>query len=190
MSTTDQENLSKALEIMDLGGVILYKTDTIWGLGCDARNEEAIRKVYQIKKRALDKPFVCLVSSMEMLQSYVGPLHPRIETLLSLHKRPLTVVYPGPVDLPQILHGKDQSIAIRITHNRSNQLLINTLGAPLVSTSANFSGKAFPSSFEDISLKLKEKVDYVLECTQMHADSVPSTMVKFTPKGELIFIRD
>ena len=184
------ENVETAVNVLKQGGIILYKTDTIWGLGCDSMNVDAINRIYNIKNRSHDKPFICLVDSVDMLLKYIDGIHPRIETLLGLHKRPLTVVYHNPVGIPDILLGADNSVAIRITHNEENKKLINSLGVPLIATSANFSGKSFPSSLEDVSSRLIEQIDYTLLSEDMHANSEPSTMVKFTKKGDLIFIRD
>ncbi len=184
------EKEKEAVKILKEGGVILYKTDTIWGLGCDATQEKAVNRVYEIKRRKKDKPFICIVDSLERLKEYIEQMHPRIETLLSLHKRPLTVVYPNPKNLPDFLFGHDGSIALRISYNPSNQALISALGKPLVATSANISGEPFPNMFEEVSKKITENVDFVLHCDERSQANIPSTMVKFTTKGELIFIRD
>ncbi len=182
------ENTTKALL---RGEIILYPTDTIWGLGCDATNENAINHIYKIKKRDKTKSLLILVSDMEMLEYYVAQVHPKINLLLSHHERPVTIIYPDAKNLPENLVAADGSIAIRIVRDNFCRKVIQALGRPLVSTSANFSGKPSPKNFGEIEEKLKEKVDYVVRHRQEElAETEPSVIVKLSPKGELDFIRN
>lgn len=181
--------IKDAVNILKKGGVILFKTDTVWGLGCDATDLNAIQRIYKIKRRPQDKPLIILVDDLNMIKQYVEEIHPRIETLLSFHKRPLTIIYQNAKNLPDILTSRNNTIAIRITQSEENKQLISALGRPIVATSANYSGKAFPKIYDEISTSLKEKVDFLLQ-PDKDEEAEPSTMVKFTSKGELIFIRD
>ena len=181
------DNISKLLE---LGKVILYPTDTIWGLGCDATNEQAIEKVINIKGRPPEKGFVVLVDSIEMLKNYICSIHPKIETLLAYHKRPLTVIYPEAKNLPLIACAKDGSIGIRITKDEFCKELIWATGRPLISSSANISGQAFPAHFGDIHHHILQSVDYIVNHRQEEVKPCePSVIVRMSGKKELEFLR-
>jgi len=180
-------------EITDLllkGSVICYPTDTIWGIGCDATNEEAIAKISQIKERAPEKGYVLLVSSIEMLQQYVK-VHPRLETLLTFHLRPLTVIYDRSVGLPDSVKAPNGSVAIRITQDEFCKELIETLGRPLLSTSANISGEPFPPTFGAISSAILGAVGYVVKYRQDDKEpSEPSAIATLDRHLELVFLRE
>ena len=184
------EDIEKAVETVVTGGIILYPTDTIWGLGCDATNEKAVLKIYKIKERDLNKPLICLVSSIAMLKEYTTSIHPRVETLLSYHERPLTIVYPAAQNLPEVLTGEDGSVAIRLVQDPFCQELIDSIGKPLVSTSANLAGEPFPSKFGEISSHVIKRSDYV--CKYRRNDTTPtppSVVARYDNKGQLDFIR-
>ena len=184
-------DLDGAVNTLLNGGLILYPTDTIWGIGCDATNEAAVDKVYELKKRDRSKPLIILVDSISMLKQYVAHLHPRIETLLTYHVRPLTVVYENAINLPANLTGADNSIAIRIVKDPFCNALISAFGRPLVSTSANVSNEPFPSNFGSVSSEIIQGVDYVVKHRQNEkVNGQPSVMVKLSDKEELIFLRD
>ncbi len=186
----NDDNLENISSLLEQGGVILYPTDTIWGLGCDATNIEAIEKITQIKGRAPEKGFVVLVDSLEMLKNYVNYIHPKIETLLSYHKRPLTVIYPDPKNLPTKVYALDGSVGIRITRDDFCKELIWSTGKPLISTSANISGEPFPANFGEISSDIIRLVDYVVKYRQNdHTLHEPSVIVKMSGKKELEFLR-
>ena len=176
---------------MKNGGLILYPTDTIWGIGCDVNNVPAIKKVYQLKQRDLQKNFVLLVSSLEMLQQYVRHVHPRISTLLSYHRRPLTVVFDGARNLPEELIAEDGSIAIRIVQDEFCRELIEAYGCPIIATSANISEQPFPANFGEISSEIITGVDYVVRHRQ-HEKTLgePSVIVRVEEDGELVFLRE
>jgi len=178
------------LECLRTDGIILYPTDTIWGIGCDATNETAVKKIYDLKKRELSKPFVLLVDSLEMLKEYVHQVHPRIETLLSFHQRPLTVVYNQAKNLPPISASDAGSVAIRVVQDAFCKQLIGAFGKPLISTSANISTEPFPANFGEVSSAIIEGVNYVVKFRQDEKTmGEPSVVVKVEENGELVFLR-
>ena len=184
------DNLTNTVNVLTNGGIILYPTDTIWGIGCDATNAEAIQKIYDLKQRPMDKSFILLADSIEMVQEYVQQVHPRINTLLSLHTRPLTVVYDEAKNLPSILVADNGSIAIRIPQDDYCKNLIRAFGKPLVATSANISSQPFPKSFGSVSSDIIQGVDYVARNMQRdNIESEPSAIVRLSKKGELEFLR-
>lgn len=184
-------DLDGAVKTLLNGGLILYPTDTIWGIGCDATNAKSVDQVYDLKRRDRSKPLIILVDSIAMLRNYVAHLHPRLETLLIYHVRPLTVVYEHAINLPANLVGKDGSIAIRIVQDPYCKALISAFGRPLVSTSANISNEPFPSNFGSVSSEIIQGVDYVVKHRQHEkVNGKPSVMVKLSDKEELIFLRD
>ncbi len=185
------DKLEDILVTLNKSGVILYPTDTIWGIGCNACDEHAIQKIYDLKKRDISKKFIILVSDMAMLEQYVDHIHPKIDTLLSFHKRPLTVVYDKAKNLPDILVGEDGSIAVRVVKDEFCAELIANFGKPLVATSANISNEPFPVNFGNISSAVISGVDFVVKRRQFEKnESAPSVMVKMSPKGELVFLRE
>ena len=182
--------IDEALEVIQRGGVILYPTDTIWGLGCDPFNQKAIDRVLHLKNREPEKAFILLVNSVEMLKKYLVRLHPRVETLLSYHKRPLTVVYDNPANLPESIIASDGTIGIRITTDPFCKHFIDRLEKPLISTSANVSGQPFPPNFNGISADIIEGVDYVVNLRQDDDKAVePSVVASVNTHGELEFLR-
>ncbi len=199
MDTTIQKNRNYFLkddtqqikEILLNDGIILYPTDTIWGVGCDATNPVAIERIYNLKERDRSKPFVLLVSDIDMLKNYIEAGHPRMETLLSFHVRPLTVIYDKGKNLPANAVSGDGSVAIRIVKDVFCHQLISDLGRPLVASSANISGQPFPANFGEVSSEVIQGVDYVVNHRRDDKTvSEPSVIVKCTPKGELVFIRE
>jgi len=173
------------------GEIVLYPTDTIWGLGCDARNEQSITKLYQIKNRPASQPMIVLVESIEMLKQFVPRIHPRVETLLTMHFQPLTIVYPGVTGLPQILYSEKKTIAIRVVQDAFCQTMIRELGAPIVSTSANTSGEPWPKGFGEISSEILTAADYVVRHRrdEKHTGE-PSVIATYNSKGMLQFLRE
>jgi L-threonylcarbamoyladenylate synthase len=183
-------DINESLNTLRKGGVILYPTDTIWGLGCDALNEDAIQHIYKIKNRKALNPLVLLVSDRDMLQEYIPYVHPRILTLLELHERPLTLIYPNPKGLPPGLVSKDNTVAIRIPLHPFCQSLISAFGRPITSTSANKSGLSFPSNFSQIQSDVISEVDYIVKFGQNSLqDATPSVIASFDKGGHLHFIR-
>lgn len=175
---------------LEQGKVILYPTETIWGLGCDATQVDAIRQIDAIKQRPAGKTYILLVDGPQMLEEYVAYLPPKASKLVDYHERPLTIIYEQPINLPHSLLAPDGSIAIRVTRDPFCKALITALGKPIVSTSANTSGKPFPTSFSTIEPRIKEAVDAIAEYRQKEeSENTPSTIVKVVDGEELIFIR-
>ena len=185
------DKMHDIIEVLENDGVIIYPTDTIWGLGCNVFSQKAIEKIYKIKERVPDNPFVLLVSSIDMAKNYIERIHPRIETLLSYHEHPLTVVFPKAKNLPSFATAKNGSVAMRITNEIFSKTVIDLLGFPLVSTSANISGRPFPNCFEEIEPDLLEKVDYICKHGRNNPDlASPSVIITYKEDGELIFLRE
>ena len=183
------DNFDFITNLLNQGKTILYPTDTIWGIGCDAQNINAIKKIYRIKQREQDKPFIILVSSIEMLKEYVQDIHPRIETLLLYHNRPLTLIYPKGKNIPSILI-KNKKIAIRIVQEPVIARLIEIFGRPIVSTSANIAGTDFPKTFNDIDIKILNAVDYIFNYKRTETiPGAPSVIATYNKNGKLKFLR-
>ena len=186
----ENEEFTKIVPILRAGGLIIFPTDTIWGIGCDALNEDAIQKIYEIKKRDPKKSLIILVSSQEQLEKYVEPIHPKAQNLIDYYERPLTIVYDKAKDLPDSLLAQDGSLGVRLVKDDFCKTLIEALGFPIVATSANFSDHATPKNFNEIDKKLLAKADYVAE-HRREEESLhePSVVVKIPENGELIILR-
>ena len=183
--------IEEIVETLKKGGIILYPTDTIWGLGCDALNENAIEKIYEIKKRPRSAPLILLVDSVQMLKSYVPRVHPRIETLMSMHRQPLTIVYSGAKGLPSILYSEKKTLAIRVVQDSFCQAMIRSFGSPIVSTSANVTGEPWPKGFGEISSEVIKAADYVVRYRREEkVTGEPSVIATYNSKGNLTFLRE
>ncbi len=190
-SMLDVDSKEKIIQVLEKGGLILFPTDTIWGIGCDATNEQAVEKIYQLKQRNKDKPLIVLVHNVEMLKQYVEHVHPKIETLLSFHTRPLTVIYEKGMNLAENVMSNDGSIGIRVILDPFCQGLIKAFGKPIVATSANVSDRPFPRNFGEISSDILQGVDFVTRIRQTEKNlNEPSVIVKMDDNGELFFIRE
>ncbi|MBQ5352649.1 MAG: threonylcarbamoyl-AMP synthase [Bacteroidaceae bacterium] len=185
------EEIKKAIEVMRNGGVILYPTDTIWGIGCDATNEEAVKKVYEIKKRADSKALICLVDSEAKIDFYVKDVPPVAWDLIELSTKPLTVIYDGARNLAPNLLAEDGSVGIRVTNEEFSKQLCFRFRKAVVSTSANISGEPSPKSFADISDEIKNAVDYIVGVRQNEKGGVkPSSIIKLGAGGVVQVIRE
>ncbi|WP_134090772.1 L-threonylcarbamoyladenylate synthase [Olivibacter sp. XZL3] len=183
-------DINQALAVLKAGGIILYPTDTIWGIGCDATNPEAVEKVYQLKGRAKDKSLIVLLENENRLSSYVQEIPEVAYQLIEYTDKPLTIIYDGAKNLASNLVADDGSIGIRIVKHRFCEQLIQRFRKPIVSTSANLSGAPSPRNFQEISDAIKEGVDYVVTFGQ--DDLTPkqaSTIMKLDPSGAFSFIR-
>lgn len=179
------EEIKKVVEVLRSGGVILYPTDTVWGLGCDATNEKAVKRIFDIKKRTDTKAMLVLIDNPSKLQSYVDEVPDIAWDLIELAEKPLTIIYPGAKNLASNLIGEDKSIGIRVTKETFSRTLCMHFRNPIVSTSANISGNATPVNFAQISDEIKTAVDYVVHFRQDdHAKSTPSSIIKLG-KGNL-----
>ncbi|MEM7105429.1 MAG: L-threonylcarbamoyladenylate synthase [Bacteroidota bacterium] len=186
----ENEEISKIVPMLKSGGLIIYPTDTVWGIGCDALNEEAIANVYKLKQRNLSKSLILLVDDEKRIKQYVKQIHPKAQSLNEYYERPLTIIYDQAKNLPKLLPAENGSIAIRIVKDDFCKALIQALDAPLVSTSANFSNRRTPSNFSEIDQDLLEQVDYVVEHRRDDTTSaLPSVVVKIAENGDLIFLR-
>lgn len=183
--------VSKTVDILSSGGTIIYPTDTIWGIGCDAFNPDAVDTIFKLKKRATTKKMILLVSSHEMLERYVNRISPKASALIEFFHRPLTIIYDRVKDIPDYLISEDGTIAIRIPKDKFCKAIISQLNRPIVASSANISGDPFPTNFKSIHPQLLEEVDYVVRHKQEEESLlVPSSIVKIPEKGELIFLRN
>jgi len=172
------------------GDIFLFPTDTIWSIGCDATNATAMQRIYDLKRRVPNKPYILLVSSIEMIKRYVYQVHPRIETLLMHHTRPLTVVYPNAINLPPASLALDGSVAIRVVQNDFCKRLIDAVGRPLVATSASISNQPYPRNFGEISSDILCGVDQVVKLRQDEKKRHdPSVIISIDRKGEIVFLR-
>jgi L-threonylcarbamoyladenylate synthase len=184
------EDIKKACEVMIQGGIILYPTDTIWGIGCDATNADAVKRVYEIKQRSDSKAMLVLVDSFVKVNFYVSDLPEVAYDLVDLATKPLTIIYSGARNLASNLIAQDGSVGIRVTGEEFSQSLCRQFRKAIVSTSANVSGEPSPSCFADISEEIKSKVDYIVKSRQGEpAKSKPSSIIKLGDKGEFTIIR-
>ena len=185
-----QEDIKNAIEVMKQGGVILYPTDTVWGIGCDATNAEAVAKVYKIKKRDDSKALICLVDSDARLQRYVRNVPNVAWDILDIATKPTTIILDGAINLASNLIAEDGSIALRITKEPFSHELCYRFQKPLVSTSANISGEPPAANYNDISQELLDTVDYVcFSRRQEHKPHTPSSIIKLKEDGEVTIIR-
>ena len=186
-----RDDLTEIAKILRDGGVICAPTDTIWGLSCDATNPAAVERISEIKQRPPEKGYVVLVSDLEMLKNHVSFVPPRLETLLDYHLRPLTIIYDEGENLPKSVLGPNGSVAIRIVRDDFCKELIEKLGRPIVSTSANVSNEPFPKNFGGIASNVLQACDYVVRHRQ--GDSAigePSTIGRLDAFQELEFLRE
>jgi L-threonylcarbamoyladenylate synthase len=184
------DDIKKALEVLKNGGVILYPTDTIWGIGCDATNENAVTRIYKIKRREDSKSMLVLMENPALLDRYVDDVPEIAWDLVEISTTPLTVIYPNAKNLAPNLIAEDGSIGIRFTKESFTSQLLQRFRRPLVSTSANISGEKSPAFFAEISEEIKKQVDYIVEYRQ--GDSTPaqpSSIIKLGPGGRIDIIR-
>ena len=171
------------------GGLIVYPTDTIWGIGCDATDDKAVAKVFELKQRAEAKSLIILVDGMEMLQKHIKKLPAKVTCVLQGTSRPTSVIYKNPKGLASNVIAGDNTIAVRIVNDEFCQELIGNFGKPIVSTSANYSGKSSPKSFDEIDKTLLNKVDYVVDLHREKKQNRSSQLVKISEKGRIEFLR-
>ena len=161
-----EDDIKKACEIMEKGGIILYPTDTIWGIGCDATNEDAVKRVYEIKKRIDSKALIVLVDKPVKVEFYVREVPEIAWNLIDVADKPLTIVYPNARNLATNVLADDGSVGIRITQETFSRKLCERFRKAIVSTSANISGQPAPTHFNEISDEIKQAVDYVVTYRQ------------------------
>ena len=185
-----KEEVNKALEVLKAGGIILYPTDTIWGIGCDATNEVAVKKVLDLKGRSEGKSMIILLDNDTKLQSYVAEVPDIAYDLIEYSEKPLTIIYSGAKNLAPNVINEDGSIGIRIVNHDFCEQLLQRFRLPIVSTSANLSGQPAPANFSEIRQEIIDGVDYVVDWEQeLMEPKTPSTIMKLEPDGRFVFIR-
>ncbi len=185
-----EDDIKKAIEVMRKGGIILYPTDTVWGIGCDATNAEAVAKVYALKRRDDSKALICLVDSDNRLQRYVRNVPDVAWQLIEAVEKPTTLILDGAVNLAPNLIAEDGSIGIRVTKEPFSHELCYRFQKAIVSTSANVSGEPAAQNYCDISQEIIDGVDYVCQSRrQEHKPHAPSSIIKLAADGEVTIIR-
>ncbi len=185
-----KEDIKQALKILREGGVILYPTDTVWGLGCDASNEKAVKRIYEIKQRTDSKSMLVLVENPAMISYYVSNMPDVAWDLIEVADSPLTIIYDNAKNFAKNLIAEDGSIGIRVSNEDFTKKLIRQFRAPIVSTSANISGKPTPANFDEISEEIINQVDYVVKYRQEdYTKAKPSKIIKLKSNGEINIIR-
>ena len=184
------EDIRQAVQVLREGGLILYPTDTIWGIGCDATNEEAVRRVFRLKQRDDSKALICLVDSANRMQMYSRRIPDVAWDLVEYSEKPLTLILDGAVNLAPSLVAADGSVGIRVTSENISKELCFRFQKAIVSTSANISGRPSPARFMDIEPEVINGVDYVMRSRQNDTKpSSPSRIVRLRADGEISFIR-
>lgn len=185
-----EDDIIKALEVLRKGGVILYPTDTIWGIGCDATNSKAVQRIYNIKKRANNKAMLVLASSMTEVEKYVDVIPEIAYQLNELSEKPVTIIYDNALGLATELLGDNSSIGIRVSREDFTQKLCRALRKPIVSTSANIAGEPSPAFFDEISEEIKSSVDYIVKYRQDdHTPHSPSSVIKISADNTIKILR-
>lgn len=188
---TIQEDIAQACAVMERGGIILYPTDTIWGIGCDATNSDAVRRVFEIKRRSDSKALIILTDSMTKVDFYVREVPDLAYDLVDLSTKPLTIIYDNARNLAQEVIGEDGSVAIRVTQEAFSQALCRKFRKAIVSTSANISGLPSPLCYADISDEIRQAVDYIVETQQENSiPASPSSIIKLSAGGIIKVIRE
>ena len=180
-----QTEIKKALTTLKSGGIILYPTDTIWGIGCDATNSIAVERIYTIKKRTESKALISLVSNVAMIDKFTDNKQLKIPN----SDKPTTIIYQNVTGLSRNLISQDNTAAFRITNDEFCHLLVTSFGLPIVSTSANISGNKIPKKFSEISKEIKENVDYIVNLRHNELMTTPSTIIMINEDGSIKKIR-
>tara|TARA_Y100001933_G_scaffold265250_1_gene338142 strand:+ start:12848 stop:13408 length:561 start_codon:yes stop_codon:yes gene_type:complete len=177
-------------KVLQEGGLILYPTDTVWGIGCDATNPEAVKKVYALKKREDTKTMICLVANQAMLERHVKEVPDVAYDIMDLATKPTTIVFDEPIGIADNLIAEDNTLAIRVASDKFCQYLINKFKKPIVSTSANISGNPTPKQFKDIDEEILKGVDYVVNLQNENKNTSPSSIIKLSNDGKVKVIRE
>jgi len=185
-----ESDINKCMEVLKTGGLILYPTDTIWGIGCDATNEKAVEKIFTLKKRREEKSMIILVAEEKDIVQYAASPDLRVFDYLKTTIKPTTVIYDNAIGIASNLVSKDGSVGIRVCKDEFCRYLIKRFRKPIVSTSANISGNASPTSFADIGEEIKNGVDYIVQHRQKDISAaVPSSVVKWNKDGSVTVLR-
>lgn len=182
--------IKNAVKVIREGGVILYPTDTIWGLGCDPNNDEAIKKIFRIKRRTESKSLIILVCEPNSINKFVDKPLPIAFDLLEQWQKPLTIVFPRAKDISKLVISEENTIGIRVTKEPFSFNLLKELQHPLISTSANLSGQPSPVSYRTVSQEIKDSVDYIVDYRRdSFTDMKPSTIIKINDNGSFEVLR-
>ncbi|MDN6280729.1 MAG: threonylcarbamoyl-AMP synthase [Psychroflexus sp.] len=185
-----QAELKKSVQILQDSKLLLYPTDTVWGIGCDATNADAIQKIYHLKQRDDSKALICLVSSIEMLKYYVENVPAAaIDIILKNTTKPTTIIYEANTKLAHNLMAEDRTVAIRVCQTDFCQQLIKEFGKPIISTSANISGSPTPQNYNQIQPEILKGVDYVVNLQKSKKNAQPSQILKIDKFGQIHVIR-
>ena len=186
-----KQEIEAAVKVLKEGGVILYPTDTVWGIGCDASDKEAVARVFEIKEREDAKSLITLVADADMIGRYVKVIPQMAIELIEVNDKPMTIIYPGAMGLAENVVAEDGSVGIRIPQSEFCRQLCRRFGGAIVSTSANISGEAAPSSFEDINAAILDAVDHIVDpFYEEGATGVSSQIIKVGLDGEIKVIRE
>lgn len=177
------------IQTLKRGGIILYPTDTVWGIGCDATNADAIDRLYALKQRAESKAMICLVNDFKMLQQYVEEIPEMAYDILKYSNKPTTIVYPNAIRVAENVIAEDGSLGIRVVRSGFVGMLLKKYKKPIVSTSANISGEATPENFAQISDSIKTAVDFVVPQHLEEKNTKPSTVIKLELDGKVQILR-
>ena len=183
------EKIKQTIEHLRKGNILLYPTDTLWGIGCDATNPEAVEKVFALKKRSDQKSLIALVHSVAFLERYVKQIPEVCYELLDNSDKPLTIVYENPINIAENAVAEDGSMGFRVTTDPICQRIIQQLNKPLISTSANLSGDSSPTCFDDVSPVIKSGVDFILDERTKEKMTKPSTIIKINNDSSFKIIR-
>lgn len=186
---TDREIQDNCLRVLSKGGLILYPTDTVWGIGCDATNKDAVQKVYALKKRPDSKALICLVSDLAMLERYIGEVPPMAYDIIALSDKPTTIVYDDPVGVAGNLVAADNTLAVRVAGDKFCQELIRRFRKPIVSTSANTAEAPTPVTFKEIETAILKGVDYTVPLRGQEKSNTPSAIIRLKTDGSVKVIR-
>jgi L-threonylcarbamoyladenylate synthase len=185
-----QLDINKAFQVLKDGGIILYPTDTIWGIGCDATNADAVKKIYKLKQRNETKSMLVLVEDPNRILRHVKEIPEIAWQLIEVSDKPMTIIYPGAINLAQNLINDDGTIGIRVVHDEFCEKLLAKLNRPIVSTSANISNQFAPAIFDEITDEIKNGVDYIVAWRQEDTSkATPSSIIKVGLGGEIDIIR-
>ena len=192
MTINNQNNIiQKSIEVLKSGGTILYPTDTVWGIGCDATNPKAIKKIYSIKKRSTEKPLILLMNNADLLLNYVESVPQIAYKIINTASRPTTIIYNNPINLPNMLIHQN-TIAIRVIQDSNLKELLNIFAKPITSTSANITGNQTPDKLEKIDNDIKNAVDYIIPESFMNRPvaTKASKLIKLSNNSKIEVIRN
>ncbi len=185
------QEINKAIAFLEQGGLILYPTDTVWGIGCDATNEEAVGKVYELKQRIDSKALICLVANDAMLERHIEQVPDLAYDIIDVATKPTTIIYDNPRGVAKNLIATDETLAVRVATDKFCKYLINKFKKPIVSTSANISGHLTPKNFSEIDDSILKGVDYVVNLQQdVKTNARSSSIIKLSNSGLVKVIRE